>query len=887
MIGDSNELFERKRYKLKMSANLTKWLWLVFLFGGPFIVVIGIQQVAKTPLNTSLNSAAASSFLATVAQVLAGILAIVFSVSVLAVDIAADKYTPRLFSYFAKNWATQLSFVSILALIILSVVAMGVQDIPMSQWRYLSMTGLFAFCLLTLPYYFYQTLQLLDPRNLAERIRNEGLRSLKKQDQQKTLDAITSLGDIAIKALGRGEDEITKRYLDALQEIEHNLIRPNSASIFSNKKSLASALWGFGIRSPIFDQYYRVFKAAVTIRNEEITSHVVGYLNDTISNITARNHNTEFLKGRLQQYQDFVKIAIENKDHSRFALTHSLRNTIIPRFHPGAYFNDDYLPILRGAIVQANKEMIDNQDFELWKEELRYFSSIISIEDIYISLSNNLRELILQNKFLHEKWVVWEWMEAVLQTRITSTNRRAFEMGISEIEEMIPPSNQELHAKLLEVKNLLYDLWATTFVYDAFFTACVYAYYRKQFGYIKELWRHVNPKDASAHWGNTNLIRFDVGFLTYQMYYHVLLPWKIEDYHGSEAYVFRYYLLCLAYTFLHTHSDWHPTTSFLFKPLLDQDNKELEIMRAELQAAYTFLMNLPYYADEVLAQYDVVASEKEEWEDMFDGKTSDALEKVRDWLTDVQRRQEWTSKAEGIIRDLPLDNRRIEAYRKSALEYYKEESQIKYLAIQAESSDRQNSIELTGRWNSQKADKRRFTLIDLNEPERISVGVGFGAVHNLVRSEISHITKTLLAEKEQKTIPIDGLDFDRILKSVEKIKLAGHTATVLIAPDQAIASAWQKDYRFKVNMRYENQERYLQVDPNTKLKIIELPGDYVFIFSKHVGIWTTIDPPMIEVRECSKNPRSVEIFATETVKYQVPNPQAVEILKFNQQKDTQ
>lgn len=864
-----------------------KWLWLVFLLVGPIIIVISVQLIANTPLYTSLSSRLASSFLATVAQVLAGILAIVFSVSVLAVDIAADKYTPRLFSYFTGSWATRLSFFSILALIILSVVAMGVQDIPMSQWRYLSMTGLFAFCLLTLPYYFYQTLQLLDPRNLAERIRNEGLRSLKRQNQQKTLDAITSLGDIAIKALGRGEDEITKRYLDALQEIEHDLIRSNSALLSSNKKDVASALWGFGIRSPIFDQYYRVFKAAVAIRNEEITSHVVGYLTDAISKITAQNHNTESLKGRLQQYQDFVKTAIESKDRSRFALVHSLRDTIIPRFYPGDSFNDDYLPILRGAIVHANREMIDNQDFELWKAELRYFSSIISIEDIYMSLSNNLRELLLQDELLHAKWVVWERMDAVLQTRITSTNRRAFELGIFEIEELIPPSNQELHAKLLEVKNLFYKLWATTFVYDAFFTICVYAFYRKQLGYIKELWRHVNPKDASAHWGNTNLIRFDIGFLTYQMYYHVLLPWEIEDYHGSEAYVFRYYLLCLAYTFLRTHSDWHPTTPFLFKPLLDQDNKYSEIIRDELHAAYGFLINLPYYADKVLAQYDAVASEKEEWEDVFDGKTSDTLEQARDWLTDTQRRQEWTSKAEGIIGDLPLDNKRVEAYRKTALEYYEGESQVKHLAIQAESSDRQNAVDLTGRWRFQPPDKQHFTLIGLDEPERIGTRVGFVAVHELVRLEISHIAKILLTEKEQETIPLEGLAFDSVLKTVEKIKQAGYAATVLIAPSQEISSAWQKDHQFRVNMRYENQkERYLQIDTDTKLKIIELPGDYAFIFGKEVGNWMTIEPLVIEVKECDKDPLSVEISATEMVIYQMLNPQAVEIMKFDKQKET-
>ncbi len=856
------------------------------LVGGPIIVITGIQLTTKTPLYTPLNPDLAGSFLATMAQVLAGILAIVFSVSVLAVDIASDRYTPRLFAYFTGSWATLLSFFSILALTILAVIAIGVQAIPMSQWRYLLMTGLFVFCLLTLPFYFHQTLKLLDPRNLAEQIRNEGQRGLKKQAQQQVLDAVTSLGDIAVKAFERGEDEITKKYLSTLCELEQELITSGTALLSSNAgKDVMSALLGFGVRSPIFDQYYRVFKAAIAKRNEEVTLYIVGLLSDGIATLTEQSNSTEFLKGRLQQYQDFAKMAIEDRDISRFSLIHSLREAIFPRSYTNT-FTEDYLPILKGAIVQVNKIIIDSRDFELWKRQLGYFSSVVSIDNIYSSLTSNLHELLLRDELLQARRALWEQMELPLRTRITPTNKRAFELGLSQIGQLIPASDQKLREKFLEIRQLFYELGAITGIYDAFFTICVYAFYRKQLEYIKELWRHVNPKDASAHWANTNLIHFDIGFLTYQMYYHVLLPWEIEDYHGSEVYVFRYYLLCLAYTLLHTHSDWYPATPFLFKPLLDRDEEYSEIMREELHTAYAFLMNLPYYADKALTQYDTVASEKEEWEDVFDGKISDALEKARDWLTDTQHRQEWTSKAEGIVRDLPLDNRRVEAYRKSALEYYKEESQIKHLAIQAEIGDKQNAVDLTGRWHYQNPDKQHFTLIGLDEPERIGARVGFGAMRDLVRLEISHIAKILLTQKEQEVINLEGLDFDSVLKTVKRIKQAGYSVTVLIAPSQEISYASQKDHRFRVNVRYENQkERYLQIDTDTKLKIIELPGDYAFIFGKKAGSWATIKPTMIEVKERDKDPLSVEISATEMAIYQMLNPQAVEILKFNKQKE--
>jgi hypothetical protein len=122
---------------------------------------------------------------------------------------------------------------------------------------------------------------------LAERIRDEGRRGLKNQDQQKTLDAVTSLGDIALKTFERGEDEITKKYLYTLHEIEQELIASSSALLSSNvKRDVMSAIFGFGIRSPIFEQYYRVFKAAIAKRNEEVTAYIVGLVSDSITTLT-------------------------------------------------------------------------------------------------------------------------------------------------------------------------------------------------------------------------------------------------------------------------------------------------------------------------------------------------------------------------------------------------------------------------------------------------------------------------------------------------------------------------------------------------------------------------------------------------------------------------
>ena len=90
-----------------------------------------VQMLTGVPLNTPFaDGGIANSFLGTIAQVLGGILAIVLSLSVLGVEIASDKYTPRLLSYYRNDKVTWLILICFVVCIVISVVAMGIQTIP-------------------------------------------------------------------------------------------------------------------------------------------------------------------------------------------------------------------------------------------------------------------------------------------------------------------------------------------------------------------------------------------------------------------------------------------------------------------------------------------------------------------------------------------------------------------------------------------------------------------------------------------------------------------------------------------------------------------------------------------------------------------------------------
>jgi hypothetical protein len=858
-----------------------QWPWLGLVLTGATVIAFAVQMIVRTPLSTPLSADLANSFLATVAQVLAGILAIAFSVSVLAYEVASDRYGPRILSYFVTNPSTWLTMGSLLVTTLVSVVAIGVQVEPMFQWGFLAMTWLFVFCLLIFPYYFQQTLQLLDPRNLAERIKTEVLQALKKRDRPHVLDAITSLGDIAIKAFERGEDEITQRYLDVLGELQDALSAPDSILIPPKKDSILLAFLESGVRSPIVDQYYRVFQLAITKKNKQLTLHIVDLLTDAIAPMAKRNSGGEIAKGiLLQQYQAFNETAVEHRDVSRFSLTRSLRDIIFSRLR--AEVAEDILSICLNTLMQVNMTIIDRQDFEMWREELHTFSRISSVEDVYDSL---YRELCALTSDLHsakvpisqDQWTRWHLMAEPMRTRITATNKRIFELGLSEIERLIPESEQELQERARRVRQILRALSVTTGVYDVFFAVCVYAFYRRQFGYIKELWRHVNPPDASASWANVNLIHINIGFLNHQMFHQAFVDWPIEDYHGRKIYVLQYYLLCLAYALQQTNRDWPPMVPTFSKPLLSQSAEYSMALGQELSAVHMFLVNLPHYVDEALKQYETVVSMSGEWDDVLDGRGLDALEQAQKWLENTERRQEWKEKAESIIKNLPLDNSRIEAYKKAALEYYQSESYIGQLATTGGDGEKAPT-ELRSSWRS--PEKRDFTLIGLGKPQEVGRKIGFGAVYEIVRAEVAHIVKIILEHEATDPIGLKQLTFNEMAKAVKKVDEAGYKATVLLAPTQQISSAWQNDPDFRTRMTHEGNDRYLMLNDSTRLRIVELDSNYALVLDSNAGIWTTVTQLKIEVAECAKDPLAVQITAQEVVDYQVLNPGAVEILKF-------
>lgn len=865
------------RRKPKSKTNL------LTLLARAVIVLLCVVAVVilSLPLGAPVDSGMANSFLGTIAQVSASILAIVFSVSVLAVEIVSDRYSPRLFNYFVGNKATIITFFSYLICIAVSAISIGA-NYPMFQWGFLVMALLLIVCLLALPYYFKQTLSLLDPKRLASRIQQEASSSLKKRDWGKMLNAITSLGDITLKALKRDEEDVTRECLTLLHEVHIELYDPGSYSTeLDNQKVIVLPPQFRSIQPPVTAQYYRIFKAAADAKSVQISQSVAHWVSEAIY-IIVKGDNADYIRKVLYQFDEFVKISLEADDISRLILLQTLHDIVLPSY--GSGISEENISMAMASFMQLNKRIIEQGDLELWKEELDFFSRSPSIEDAYDSLSRIFREL-LKNladvgiPISNKKWLFWHGVLTVVSTRVTSTNRDLILQILFEIERLIPPSAEKVMQLIRDSREALQKLDRVTHVYDVFYYLCVYALFCKKHHFIKELWQHTNPPDADAHWGNPNMVHLNIGFLTHQVIIFTMIPFEIDQYHGAGTYALEYYLLCLAYAFYKHADDWHPSGYPFLIADLQSDNDYAKAIVQDLRSLHSFLINLPYWADKALARADNIKSIREEWDNIFNGNLIASLEKACGWLSSQEHRQEWIGEADSIVTAVPLNSVHIEAYQKFAFDYYRSNRLVVDIAI-LDTSEAKVPVDLIGSCHFQCPEKIEFTKIGLTDSSEIGKRFGYEAIDDLIKKEVDLIIQRLQKQRGIKRRRIDKLSYTHIQKAAQRITVADFDADVLMVNGLQLGVACESDDLFRRNMEYFENDRYLRISPTTKLKIIEIKGNIAFVLSKKAGKWITTRPLDLTIQECVKKTLKVKTVAGETVDYQIEFPRAVQILEI-------
>ena len=158
-----------------------------------------------------------SLFLATVAQILGGIFAIVFTVSALALTIASDRYTPFLLKLYAHDKVIRQTTSMFLFGIIYMLVALSIEPFRLYGISLVAAFSIIAACLFLLMRLFRHTISYLNPTELISQIERDVVKlSYTSEDFVLRLQAIA---DVAVKASMRNEPRVSLESVEALRRI--------------------------------------------------------------------------------------------------------------------------------------------------------------------------------------------------------------------------------------------------------------------------------------------------------------------------------------------------------------------------------------------------------------------------------------------------------------------------------------------------------------------------------------------------------------------------------------------------------------------------------------------------------------------------------------------
>ena len=155
--------------------------------------------------------------ISSLATILASLLAIIFAISLVAVQLVSNNYSPRIIDIYKKNpWV-----IGTLGLFVSSIIIqLFFSTIPQPTTLVYAITfSLFFLCSYVFVNFFFSILMIIDPLQLAGILDDENVSSIHDGNLQKMKLQLNCIGDITIKTIERKEELITQNYLGLFSHV--------------------------------------------------------------------------------------------------------------------------------------------------------------------------------------------------------------------------------------------------------------------------------------------------------------------------------------------------------------------------------------------------------------------------------------------------------------------------------------------------------------------------------------------------------------------------------------------------------------------------------------------------------------------------------------------
>ena len=824
---------------------------------------IGLNNIlfSKIPIN---------EIIALIAGVLGAILAIVFSLTIISIESISEKYSPHILDKFVTHHKTRFTLYIFILVIVASVSLFLVKEListPLLLFYLILLVFGFVLCFIMLIKYFDFIFIIVNPIKFAPILTEEINGYIKKDRKSEAESIITTLGDIAIKSLIRQEKDIARKYISELYGIFLQSI---------------SEFQKFDYLHMILDSYQRILDYCIEI-NSELRFKILDVYAEITTIFFSTKISNKFDKSIFHEYENYLK-----------------------------------------KLFYANKEIINKNDFELFKSEIDSISKRfvddpkeliekIKIQLLFVDFNHPQlhqdNEIILKRKYLN-----------VLLDNL-GRNFSNFENYITILDEFlkfntaiskflaIKEDKTKIESLFEEIRNNLFKFYLDSNFHNTFLLIgayCIFVQKERNIEsskYIRELWLHANPEDANGITVNKVPVSSDIEFLCNMLFWGGKNSgfwydgYDFEGFHGSKSYLYTYFLLLLTY-------------------LREKLNKEFNIQISkdmgteELKFKYSFLKQFISEVKELINYCDNLILESAKWIFLFPTKrheirdktkaaaepkiievtTKEQFENTKKWLEN--NKIEFEEKIKEIETYLPLETEKIDECKKETLASFNKHSEM-FKAANLKEFDitKDKSIEFSQISYRPIIPKDCFFKASYVYCSALWFEYG----RTVAFGEINYFIKKILNNPDIEKIEIDdGRVITKIYYEIENtinsLKEKGFNPSTIFLPLDYLSKFCEEGLKkeSKLYGKFSFSDRQFRFNESTKLDIVHSSNyrkfENILIFDKKVNICTfkTVGEDKerlhVEIKEYEKDSSKIDLTVKTVINLKIENSDAIKIL---------
>lgn len=912
-----------KKKPLKKIALFSVFIGLSIL---TVVILVGTYNFEFTESQASFN-------ILSLAAILASLLAITFSISLVTVQIVSNMYTPRILDVYKKNkivYGTLSIFLgTIIGFLLLSTI-----PVPSKILNAVCMGGFFLCCVLLL-IFFYEVLSIIDSLKLAKILENEGNTAILKKDYEQAELEISCVGDIILKTIDRKEEETSKTYLEVLSKfIDAYSTLPNDPQPDSQQKR--NQKLKSDIIESIFSEYFRIFRTTIQKNDLKIRDDLIEQTENIFFEYYLKN--VSIIQAIQKLEVNTLTISIKKSDEIRFKLISNYIN------HVGAFVDKQAASVnfdlavdeeltksyLDSSFLLINKEIIKNDDYGLFESEIDaingwklsepcFFINKIRDELLFLKtpiLSTNINptfEIALQKNltvlrkigdinlldnfenfqenakkiYSFRKFIVdgLDEITADIQNQKKIGNTQSKEVSFEDQLAFIANLKNKIQLDIDKILNLAYQHHVISIFYRSLFIKGVIILKFDEetdtkFGskkYIRQLMGLPNVRNGIESRNNPPIVK-NADWLTHLFVYggqnnqYWALKKGLENNLdlNSDA-LSKFYLLAIA-----------SITSDIDRHLSLPTLRDIEILYREcenievIERHYSFSNRFLDKSDCLILEIDKFIQNADKFEYLFGTQSQERLENTKFWVEESIKK--FSDVKKNIESVLPIDPEM-------------EGNCIKEIYHNFDSVDRLPRIVETRQYNSEIDIGKPFETWcypqDLHPKQHFikisqlqTVGLGTIFAHATIQSEYDQIAQKILKHIQDKR-SVTGDSLEEKIAYLSTFFKSSKRESTLLCSQKILSLLKQKNFIKRVDKLDLGDNLFVRINGST-----EIPDEVFIVIQKNAGVLisqineSTQKRLFVSINEDQEDKSMVKLSVCIKIHFEILRPGGIQIINF-------